>query len=362
MGLLEFCGENVHLFLTTVTTNDVTLLGQGEAQYSFLLDAEGRVLDDVYVYRLEPDHYWMVVNASNNDKALAWLTAVREGLVQIDGRRPWSHALGTSGVIIRDMRDPARGSAMRMQLALQGPRSCDILLSLISKRDPLRERIPELGRNQIMHARMAGFDLYLSRTGYTGEPMAFEVFVHPAAAAALWQALSEAGEPFGLRPCGLAARDSLRIEAGLPLYGHELAGPLGLNPADAGFPAYAKLYKPFFVGKEAFLARERGRDARLIRFRFDEERARLPRQGDVVVSRKGRVVGTVTSCSIDSEGRLTGLAFVQKAYAAVGERLGIFQLDNRAWASKPLSGLRTGDQVQLHDDITVIKRFLNKRE
>lgn len=87
----------------------------------------------------------------------------------------------------------------------------------------------------------------------------------------------------------------------------------------------------------------------------------MPRQGDVVVSRKGRVVGTVTSCSIDSEGGLTGLAFVQKAYAAVGERLGIFQLDNRAWASKPLSGLRTGDQLQLHDDITVIKRFLNKQ-
>ncbi len=362
MGLLEFSGENVHLFLTTVTTNDVTLLGKGEAQYSFLLDAEGRVLDDVYVYRLEPDHYWMVVNASNNDKALAWLTAVREGRVQIDGRRPWSHALGTSCVIIRDMRDPARGSGMRMQLALQGPRSRDVLLSLISERDPLRERILESKRNQIVHARMAGFDLYLSRTGYTGEPMAFEIFVHPAAAAALWQALSEAGKSFGLRPCGLAARDSLRIEAGLPLYGHELAGPLDLNPADAGFPAYVKLYKPFFVGKEAYMARERGRDARLIRFRFDEERARLPRQGDVVVSRKGRVVGTVTSCSIDSEGRLTGLAFVQKAYAALGERLGIFQLENRAWASKPLSGLRTGDQVQLHDDITVIKRFLNKQE
>ena len=362
MGLLEFGGENVHLFLTTITTNDVTLLGKGEAQYSFLLGADGHVVDDVYVYRLEPDHYWMVVNAANSDKVLAWLTAVREGRVQIDGRRPWSHALGTSGVTIRDMRDPSMGSAMRMQLALQGPRSRDVLLAMIPERDPLRERLLEMKRNQIMRARLAGYDLYLSRTGYTGEPMAFEIFVHPAAAAALWQALAEAGKPFGLRPCGLAARDSLRIEAGLPLYGHELAGPLDLNPADAGFPAYVKLYKPFFIGKQGTMAREKDRDTRLVRFRFDEERARMPRQGDVVVSRKGRVVGSVTSCSIDSEGRLTGLAFVQKAYGAVGERLGIFQLDNRAWASKPLSGLRTGDQVQLHDAITVIKRFLNKQE
>jgi glycine hydroxymethyltransferase len=362
MGIVEFGGENVHLFLTTVATNDVTLLGEGEAQYSFLLDPEGRVIDDVYLYRLEPDHYWMVVNAGNAAKVSAWLSAVREGSTQIDPGRPWSHALGTAGVVIRDMRDPARGSGMRMLLALQGPRSRDILLSMLPERDPLRERILELQRNQITHGRLAGYDLYLSRSGYTGEPVAFEIFVHPAAASALWQALLEAGKPFGLQPCGLAARDSLRIEAGLPLYGHELAGSLDLNPADAGFDPYVKLYKPFFIGKAAYMARERVRQARLVRFRFDEQRARMPRQGDVVVSRKGRVVGAVTSCSIDSEGWLTGLAYLQKPYAKVGERLGVFQVENRSWASKPLSDLRTGDQVLLHDAITVIKRFLDKKE
>ena len=93
----------------------------------------------------------------------------------------------------------------------------------------------------------------------------------------------------------------------------------------------------------------------------------MPRQGDVVVSRKGRVVGVVTSCSIalkgtgDSDGWLTGLAYVQKQYAQKGTRLGVFQVDNRSWTSKPLANLKTGDRVQLHDDITVIKRFLNKR-
>jgi glycine hydroxymethyltransferase len=219
-----------------------------------------------------------------------------------------------------------------------------------------------MARNEIIRGRLAGHDLYLARTGYTGEPVAFEIFVHPAAAPALWHSLLDAGQSFGLQPIGLAARDSLRTEAGLPLHGHELAGPLDLNPADAGFGPYVKLYKPFFIGKAAYLAHERERRARLVRFRFDEERARMPRQGDVVVSRKGRVVGAVTSCSIDSDGWLTGLAYVQKQHAKLGTRLGVFQVDNRAWTSSPLADLKTGDRVQLHEDITVIKRFLNKRE
>jgi glycine hydroxymethyltransferase len=364
MGLLEFRGVNVHLFVNTITSNDVSLLEVGQAQYSFLLDPEGRVLDDVYVYHLGKDHYWMVVNAANTAKDWAWVNAVREMAVLIDPERPWSRALGTepvvSGaeptVVIRNLHRE------RAQLALQGPRSRDVLMSLLDDEDdPLRELLLEMKRNQIARAQLAGYDLYLSRTGYTGEPMAFEIFVHPAAAPALWHTLMEAGEPFGLQPVGLAARDSLRIEAGLPLYGHELAGPLGLNPADAGFAPYVKLYKPFFIGKAAYVAHDLEREARLIRFRFDKEHARMPRQGDVVVSRKGRVVGTVTSCSIDTEGRLTGLAYLQAPYTERGTRLGIFQVDSRSWADKPVASLKTGDRIQLPDDVTVIRRFLNKK-
>ena len=110
------------------------------------------------------------------------------------------------------------------------------------------------------------------------------------------------------------------------------------------------------------MAHEREREARLIRFRFDEQHARVPKQGDVVVSRKGRVVGEVTSCSIDSDGWLTGLAFVQRQYTQRGTRLAIFRVDSRSWTSKPLSDLKTGDRIELHDDITVIRRFLNKQE
>jgi glycine hydroxymethyltransferase len=362
LGLFEFSGDNVHLFLNTITTNDVSLLVEGQAQYTFLLDPQGSVLDDVYLFRLAQNRFWMVVNAANNDRDWAWLNAVREGQVCIEAQRPWSRALGTKRVTIRDMRAAAQGSEMRVLLALQGPRSRDILLALLAAGDPLADQLLEMKRNEIVHGRLAGHDLYVSRTGYTGEPVGFEIFVHPVAAPALWHTLLEAGKAFGLQPAGLAARDSLRTEAGLGLYGHELAGPLALNPADAGFDPYVKLYKPFFIGKAAYLAHERVRDARLIRFRFDEEHAAMPRQGDVVVSRKGRVVGTVTSCSVDREGRVTGLAYVQKPNVKVGTRLGVFQVDSRTWADKPLVSLRTGDQVLLHDDITVIRRFLNKQE
>ena len=334
----------------------------GQSQYSFLLNQEAHVVDDVWVFRLEENRYWMVVNAANNDKDWAWVNAVREGQVMIDPERPWSRALGTETVVVRDMHDPAQGNEMRVQLALQGPRSQDILLALLDQDDPSCELILEMKRNEIIQRQIAGYDLYLARTGYTGEPMAFEIFVHPDEAPALWHTLLEAGEPFGLQQVGLVARDSLRIEAGLPLYSHELAGPLDLNPADASFDPYVKLYKPFFIGKSAYMAHEHERQSRLIRFRFDEEQARMPIQGDVVVDRKGRVVGTVTSCSIDSEGQLTGLAYVENQYTKRGTRLGVFQVDNARWAKKPLTSLKTGDRVQLHDDITVISRFLDKKK
>jgi glycine hydroxymethyltransferase len=362
MGVFEFTGDNVHLFLNTLTTNDVSLLEIGSSQYSFMLSPAGHVLDDVMLYRIEQERYWMVVNAANHAKDWAWINAVHDAQVRIDPERTWSCALGTGTVSVRDLRDPAHGGQMRVLLALQGPRARDILLSMLDDDDALREAILEMRRAAVIHGRVAGYDLYLARTGYTGEPVAFELFVHPAAAPALWHALLEAGEPFGLQPVGLAARDSLRIEAGLPLYGHELAGPLDLNPADAGFDPYVKLYKPFFVGKAAYLEHERQRQARMVRFRFDEEHARMPRQGDVIVSRKGRVVGAVTSCSIDTAGWLTGLGYVQNRYARRGTRLGIFQVDNRSWSSQPLEDLKTGDRVLLHDDITVIRRFLDKRD
>ena len=362
MGLFEFSGEDVHLFLNTIAANDVALVDEiGESQYSFLLAPDGSVVDDIWVYRLGAERYWMVVNASNNDKDWAWLTAIKEGRALIDPKRPWARALGAETVQMRDMRDPALGDETRGQLALQGPRSRDILLAMLDKDDPTRQALLDMQRTQIIHATVGGFDLWLGRTGYTGEPMAFEIFVRPADMLKFWRAVLEAGRPFGLRECGLAARDSLRIEAGLPLYGHELAGPLGLNPSDSGFAPYVKLYKPFFIGKGAYLAHEAVRSARLVRFQIDEDRAALLNQGDIIVSRKGRVVGRVTSCSINSDGRLTGLAFVQEPHHERDTRLGVYRTGKKNWETDPLETLKFGDQIQLPEDITVITRFLNKQ-
>jgi glycine hydroxymethyltransferase len=361
MGLFEFYGENVHLFLHTIATNDVSLIEVGDSQYSFLLAPDGGVIDDVWIYRLEQDRYWMVVNAANNDKDWAWINAVLAGEVRIDTERPWVRALGTETVRLRDMRDPARAGEMRGQLALQGPASLDILLSMLKRDDPMAATLREMKHSQIVRGKIAGYDLYLSRTGYTGEPVAFEIFVHPASAAALWHALLEAGKPFGLRPCGLAARDSLRIEAGLPLYGHELAGPLNLNPSDAGFAPYVKLHKPHFIGKAGYIAHEAARNARMVRFEVDEEHSPLLSQGDVIVNRKGRVVGWVTSCSLNSAGRLVGLGYVQEPYHERDTRLGVYRAGNKAWETEPLDKLTFGDRIQLPDDITVVARFLNKQ-
>jgi glycine hydroxymethyltransferase len=360
MGLFEFTGEDVHLFLNTIAANDVALTDVGGSQYSFLLAPDGSVVDDIWIYRLDRERYWVVVNASNNDKDWAWIEAVKEGRVMIDPQRPWVRALGAETVQMRDMRDPALRDKMRGQLALQGPKSRDILLTMV-KDEPARQAILEMQRTEIIHAVVAGYDVWLARTGYTGEPMAFEIFVRPADMLGFWRAVLEAGKPFGLRPCGLAARDSLRIEAGLPLYGHELAGPLDLNPADTGFAPYVKLYKPFFVGKGAYMAHEAARQARLIRFQIDEEHAPLLNQGDVIVNRKGRVVGWVTSCSINTEGRLVGLGFVQEPNHERGARLGAYRAGSKTWETDPLVTLGFGDRIQLPEDITVIARFLNKQ-
>jgi glycine hydroxymethyltransferase len=121
----------------------------------------------------------------------------------------------------------------------------------------------------------------------------------------------------------LAARDSLRTEAGLPLYGHELAGEMQLNPADAGFGSYVKLWKPFFVGKAAFITHERERVAEVTRFRLERKGARPPHAGDKIVSEAGDQIGVVTSCSIDSERYQLGQAYIRDHLLKEGMRIAV---------------------------------------
>lgn len=356
MGVFDVQGRGAADFLDTMTTNDVHSLAVGDSHYTYLLGTDGIPLDDLMIYRLKADHFLVVVNASNNDKNWAWLKAAKNGEVSIDPANPWRRVTGAEHCILRDLRNRSSGAEMRVDVALQGPRSLEILMAL-SGLDEDKAAVKALKWAGITRATLGGFDLIISRTGYTGERVAFELFVHPDKAPALFQTLIE----HGAIPCGLAARDSLRTEAGLPLYGHELAGDMNLNPADAGFETYVKLSKPFFVGKAAYLAHERVREGEVTRFRFDNKVARPAHTGDPLVDRRGRVVGVVTSCSIDSEGYQSGQAYVRFDAMAEGTSVGVYSGSAKA-KPQSINGLKLGDKAPMPEAATILSRFPKKKK
>lgn len=359
MGVFDVSGPHAADLLNVVTSNDIATLSVGESQYSYFLLPDGRVIDDLMVYRIGEQRYMLVVNASNNDKDWAWINAVNEGRVLIDERRPTAHVQHSA--LIRDLRAPEHGADRRVDIAIQGPRSMDVLLALAGDDGGFARRLRALPWAGVMQGTPGGFDLIISRTGYTGERVAYELFVHPDRAVDLWNALLATGEPFGLKPCGLAARDSTRTEAGLPLYGHELAGSFDLNPADAGFAGFVKVWKPFFIGREAFLAHEQTRDRIVARFRMNEKGVRRPEPGDPVLDRRGKVVGHVTSCAIDNEGYLLGQAVVPLNLSALGTPLYIYQLGGGARPIKVPDGIDIGSRLPMPDAVTVLTRFPERR-
>ncbi len=354
MGVFQAEGPQASVFLDCVCGNDIGALAVGESCYTHLLDPQANVIDDLLVYRRGAEKYLVVVNASNDDKDWTWLNSVRTGKVMVDSAQPWVKTFG-SGVILRNLRDPREGNDMRVDIALQGPKSRDILLSLGCDA-AAQKRIKALKRTELCEAVVGGFDLVVSRTGYTGEKMAFELFVHPAKAAALWEALSKAGEPLGLKPCGLGARDSLRTEAGLPLYGHEMGGEMNLGVAEAGFGSYVKTYKPWFIGRDSFIKKESARKTVVVRFRFPEKGVRMAHNGDPVLDAKGKVIGVVTSCAVDSEGLLTGQAHIELKSAVEGTPIFVYQGSPKQPGKAPAE-LAAGDRVTLPTAAVVVSRF-----
>ncbi len=353
MGCWDASGPEAASFLNLILVNDVNTLQIGQSQYTAFFDVEGIPIDDLLVYRLAEESYLLVVNAANNDKDWAWVNAVLNGEVLIDPQRPWANWSGSAGVKLRDLRAPSAGKEMRAELALQGPASRKILLALGGTPEDLAalQKLPWTGITRIT---LGDFDLIISRTGYTGERVAYELFVHPDKLVAFWEALLAVGASFGIQPCGLAARDSLRMEAGLPLYGHEMAGPLNLTMGDAGFGVYAKTFKPFFIGRAAFLQREAQRKAKVVRFSIPEK-GPMPQQGDPVVSDQGKVVGRVTSCAIDKAGNQLGQAYVKQRYQKRGTRLSVLVTPRRQ--PKPQAELKMGDRTPLPVTIEVLRRF-----
>jgi aminomethyltransferase len=276
MGEIAVSGRGSEGLLQRLTMNDIEALDDGAAQYSALLTPRGTVVDDLIVYRLTRHDYLLIVNAANTRKDLRWLEEHARGDVSVSDR-----------------------SAEFALLALQGPRSEEILRRLAPDLPPLRP---------FRHARasLLGEGARAARTGYTGED-GFEILLSPGRAAGAWEALLEAGRPAGLLPAGLGARDTLRLEAGLLLYGQDLDEET--SPLEAGLERFVKIDKGDFIGREA-LARQRreGVSRRLVGFEMVD--AGVPRHGYPVLA-GGEAGGIVTSGGFaPTLGRGIGLAYL----------------------------------------------------
>ncbi len=355
MGVLEFSGSDATRFLDVISTNYVTKLKDGQSQYSYLLDPQGNVLDDIMVYRRAHDRYMVVVNAANADKIKAWIPGLLTKKHPLDDHFPVIEFKGD--VHFRDLKEPACGKDRRVDLAIQGPASRQILLQLMKdERD--RKRLRCLKRSEFFESTVAGIDAIISRTGYTGEEIGYELYLHPDNAVFIWRTLLEKGGPLGLVPAGLGARDSTRTEAGLPLYGHELAGPHGITPHEAGYGSFVKFHKAFFIGRRAMIEKEAGREMEIVRFRMLGKGLKTVKTGDPLVTKKGDFMGTVTSC-VHIEGTQMGLALIKRRYALPNTRVGIFILprDKKSIAEKSKDELISGDRVLLHEEAMIVTRF-----
>jgi aminomethyltransferase len=294
MGQVAVTGPDALPFLQAVTTNDVAALAPGDAQYSLLPNRQGGIIDDIIVYR-DPDEagYFVVVNASNREKDVAWL----------QGQRAERRDLNAT---VTDV------SGAYGMIAIQGPRAEAIVAPLTDV---------DLSKLVAFHWRrgaVAGVPVSIARTGYTGED-GFEFYVPQARTVELWDALMRAGKAQGLVPVGLGARDTLRLEARMPLYGNELAEDI--SPLEAGLGWAVKLDKGPFVGSERIAAmKETGVARRTVGFRL-VERAGSARHG-YPVEVDGREVGVVTSgAHSPTLGSEIGLALIESGAAGVGNPL-----------------------------------------
>lgn len=294
MGEIEVRGPEAIAFVNRLVSNDAARLVDGQAQYSALLTAEGTVVDDLLVYRFSQDHLLLVVNASTTEKDWNWILAHQ----------------GNERVELRN------ASAEYCQLALQGPRALTILQKLTTT---------PLGEIKYYHFRRGevdGVPALISRTGYTGED-GFEVYAAPDKAEQLWDRILDAGDHAdseGVLPCGLAARNTLRLEAAMALYGHEMDE--ATTPLEAGLGWICKLDKSDFTGRERLLRQKaEGVKQQLVGFEIVDRG--IARDGQAVFvgdQQTGRVTSGSPAPFLKKN---IGLAFVSPAHAGVGQTLHI---------------------------------------
>lgn len=295
MGEAIVSGEQAEAFLEFLTPNDIARLEPGQAHYSSLLTESGTYIDDVLVYRMEPKEFLVVVNAANSAKDFEHMRAIAE--------REFS---GTD-LSIRDVTDSWA------LLALQGPKAASLLAPLAG------EPLDTLGYYRCRWTRVADRKVFLARTGYTGED-GFEIFVEAAEAPDLWRELIVAGAHDGLVPAGLGARDTLRTEAAMALYGHEIDDTT--TPFEARLGWTIKLHKGPFIGRDALVeAKSKGSARKLVGFEITGRG--IAREGYPVLV-DGASVGRVTSGTFSPTlEKAIGMAYVPSELAGIGCELEI---------------------------------------
>jgi len=289
MGEVEVRGGDAFGAVQNLVTNDVSAMRASQALYSPMCYPDGGTVDDVVVYMRGEGDYLIIVNAANTKKDFEWISA------------------NARGAQVRDVSDEYA------QIALQGPRAQDVLKKLTDY------PVESLGFFRFADGvAVAGRSVMLSRSGYTGED-GFEIYSKPEDAPELWRSLTDAGKEFGLLPAGLGARDTLRFEAALPLYGHELSE--NISPLEAGLGRFVKLGKDSFIGKEALLKQSEKLERAIAGF---EAVSGVPRNGFEVFARGARI-GFVTSGSFSPTLKKSlGMALIEKEYSAQGTEIEIF--------------------------------------
>lgn len=290
MGRIIISGPDSPRFIGRVFTGDVDAMEAGDVVYGFLLNPDGGIIDDVVLYKVSDAMYYFVVNASNADKALDWLN---------DNRR-------------KDKAFCIRSTDLYAQIALQGPEAEEILSEAMDL------DLSDLGFYRFLLTRHAGNEIVVSRNGYTGED-GFELYAVPEIILPLWDKLLATGR---VTPCGLGCRDTLRFEAGLPLYGNELGEDI--TPLEAGLGCFVKLDKKGdFIGREA-IARQKAEGPKRKLVGLELKGPGIARHGYPVTDSEGREVGHVTTGYLSPTlGKAFAFAMVDASHAALGTELAV---------------------------------------
>jgi aminomethyltransferase len=285
MGEIEVFGPEAEQWLNGLLTNNLSKLAVGEGQYTLMLNDKGGVIDDLIVYRLGQDHYFLVVNAAKIEEDFLWLSEHRAGEVTLLNRSDDFAAV-----------------------AVQGPKSSELFR-------PIGE-LPD--RNRIQAYRLGAVQVLVGRTGYTGED-GFEAFFPADSAGALWNQFLELGKPFQILPCGLGARDTLRLEACYPLNGADLSP--NRTPIEAGLGFFVDLGKNDFIGREPLLRQKtNGVGERLCAIRLAPKSA--PPRAHYPVYAENRRIGELTSgTQSPTLGTGIGMAYLGTGYAKPGQQL-----------------------------------------